>query len=306
MSEALIAPTYAEAAQMHRHFRLLFGHAAALEYLLDSTPAPTGAQLQDWLATPANRAAFEQLASSPAGAAALCANSAICTAMAGSATAMQCLFASEPAVHAMLVSRTAMAAIAANTATMQKLVNNTYMQGALAMNRAALSVVAEVPAAVSVLAEHATTMGKIAADFDGIRTLAASATAMAVIAASNTAMPILLANANARTALYDGTTAWDALAAAPVARAAMDAVAQEHSTTSITHVYPTGVAAGVKVAFLRQKASSVSYQSAAGTSADTYTTTSTAYIDRYVRVIGLTHRVANSQGNSMVRYLIVQ
>ena len=79
MADALIPPIYAEAAQLHRHFKLLFGSAAALDYLL-ATPAPTGAQLQAWLATAANRAAFEQLVSSPAGAAALCANGPACTA----------------------------------------------------------------------------------------------------------------------------------------------------------------------------------------------------------------------------------
>ena len=110
MSDALIAPTYSEIARLHRHFRLLNGSPEALEYLL-ATPGPTRAQLQTWLGTPANLTAFQQLISTPSGAAAMCASGTAMAAVAASSTAMAELLNSSVARGAIWASATALAAI---------------------------------------------------------------------------------------------------------------------------------------------------------------------------------------------------
>lgn len=305
MSEALIAPSYAEIAQMHRHFRMLYGNPLALDYLL-ATPAPTGAQLQAWLATPANLVAFQQLISAPNGAAALCASSTAMAAVAGSATAMQYMVGSSAALAAMLFSNTAMTAVAASNAAMLTMVQTVVSRTALASHKVALTVVAANAAAVSVVAEQTETMTAVAASVDGIRVLAASSTAMGVLAASANAMAIILASANARSAVYDSTTAWDAITAAPVGRAALSTASTVHNVAAVDHTYPTGVAAGVRVAFVQQKTSASAYMSYAGANADTYSTNSMAFVDRYFRVTGLTHRSASASGTSSVRYVVMQ
>lgn len=305
MSQALMAPTYAEIAQMHRHFKMLYGNPLALDYLL-ATPAPTGAQLQAWLATPANLVAFQQLITAPNGAAAVCASSTAMAAVASSTTAMQYMLGSSAALNALLFSNTAMTAVAASNAAMTAVVQTAVARNSLSGNRVALAVVAANPAATSVMAEHADTMTVVAASVDGIRVLAASATAMGVIAASANAMAIILASANARMAMYDTTVAWDAIAAAPVARTALSNVAALHATSLAAYTYPPGVAAGVRTVLVQQKTSTAGYPSIAGASADTYLTTSLAYIDRYVRVTGLTHRIDYSGASTTVRYVVMQ
>ncbi|BEP96261.1 hypothetical protein GmRootA79_46450 [Acidovorax sp. A79] len=305
MSEALIAPTYAEVAQMHRHFKLLYGNPLALDYLL-ATPSPTGAQLQAWLATPANLVAFQQLVTAPNGAAAVCASGGAMAAVAGSTTAMQYILGSSAGLNAMLFSNTAMGAVAPSNAAMTAIIQSAAARNSLSVNRLALAVVAENAGAVSLMAEHADTMAAVAASVDGIRALAASATAMNVIAASANAMAAILASATARAAVYDSTVAWNAIAAAPAARAALSNVAVQHNTSASTHTYPTGVAAGVRVAFIQQRTTSSGYPSFAGASADTYATASVTFIDRYVRVTGLTHRIENVSFGTYVRYVVMQ
>ena len=217
MSDLLIAPAYAEIAALKRHFQLLNGSPEALQYLLASTPTPTGAQLQAWLATPANLTAFQQLVSSPAGAAAVAASSF------------------------------AMAAVAA------------------------------------------------------------SSTAMAAVIASSTAMNAVLNSATALVAVYDSNTAWNAVVVSATAKAALLARGTEHITSSSSHVYPPGSSAGVRVALLEQSRDGA-ITSYAGANADTYSTTSTSYIDRYVRVTGLTHRVSQigASNRSYIKYIIMQ
>ena len=216
MSDLLIAPAYAEIAALKRHFQLLNGSPEALQYLLASTPTPTGAELQTWLATPANLTAFQQLVSSPAGAAAVAASS------------------------------TAMAAVIA------------------------------------------------------------SSTAMAAVAASSTAMAAVLNSAEARKAVYDSDTAWNAFLANATAKAALLAGSVEHTTGSTSRDYPLGSGVGVRVAFIQQKTSSVSSTSWAGPNTGTYSTSSTTYIDRYVRVTRLTHYSNNTNGYSTIKYIIMQ
>ena len=218
MSDLLIAPAYAEIAALKRHFQLLNGSPEALQYLLASTPTPTGAQLETWLATPANLTAFQQLVSSPAGAAAV------------------------------VSSSFAMAAVAA------------------------------------------------------------SSTAMAAVMASSTAMNAVLNSTVARSAVYDRDTAWNAVVASATAKAALLASSTEHQTKSPSHVYPTGSDYAVRVVLLQQRRDGGGTTSYAGANADTYSTTSTNYIDRYVRVTGLTHRVSQSGASniSYIKYIIMQ
>ena len=234
MSDLLIAPAYAEIAALKRHFQLLNGSPEALQYLLASTPTPTGAELQTWLTTAANLTAFQQLVSSPAGAAAVAASS----------TAMSAVIASSTAMSAVAASSTAMSAVAA------------------------------------------------------------SSTAMAAVAASSTAMAAVVNSDVARKLVYDSNTAWNAIAKSATAKAALLASSVEYSTSSSSHVYPPGSGAGVRGALLQQRRET-NGASFAGTSADTYSTTSATYIDRYVRVTGLTHRNSSSY-TSYVKYIIMQ
>ena len=127
---------------------------------------------------------------------------------------------------------------------------------------------------------------------------------MAAVAANSNAMAALLANSTARQAVYDSNIAWNAIVASATAKQALNNAAVEHGTNATSHTYPTGSGAGVRVAFIQQKCNGVT--SYAGAGADTYSTTSTAYIDRYVRVTGLTHRISSPSYVSYVRYVIMQ
>lgn len=225
MSELLIAPAYAEIAALKRHFQLLNGSPEALQYLLVSTPTPTGAQLQTWLSTPANLTAFQQLISSPAGAAAVAASST--------------------AMSAVLTSSTAMAAVLA------------------------------------------------------------SYNAMSAVAASYNAMTAVLNSATARRAVYDSDIAWNVVVGSATAKAALLASSWTDTTQSTMHIYPSGSGNGVRAVLLQQRSSS-SGGSYVGANADTYLTNSTTYVDRYVRVTGLTHRSNSSGYSSYIKYIIMQ
>lgn len=97
MSDALIAPSYAEISALKKHFRLLNGSPEALEFLLN-TPGLTWTQLETWLQTPANLDAFQRLINSPLGAEILVnANTSIQQALVDSATARP-LYKSSPRV----------------------------------------------------------------------------------------------------------------------------------------------------------------------------------------------------------------
>lgn len=282
MSLGLDAIGYAETARMYAHFRLLFGDAQALKYLL-GTPGLTGAQLTAWLATPANLAAFQQLVAAPHGAAAVCASGTAMAAIAGSATAMQAMVDAGEAAHtAMAGSKTALTAIAGNAT--------------------ATSILAGSAAAFETLLEGA----------QGIRVLAGSGTAMGVLTANGALMNRMLAKSgDVRAVLYDGTTAWNAIAASTAAKAAMLAVSAEHKVISSAanpgHAYPPGCGPGVRAVLLTQWTSNNQYASYAGAGADTYVTVSSTPVDRYLRVTGLTHRSdTNSSWGSNIKYLVMQ
>jgi len=236
MSEALIAPTYGEAFEIRRHFKLLNGTTLALDYLLATVP-PTGAQLEAWLATDANLVAFQRLIATAAGASAICAGANAMAAVVGSATALANLRDSDTGRAALINSKTAMAAVMAS---------------------------ATAPAA-------------------------------------------LLVSAAFRAAIYDNEGAWTPFIAKASVRSALNDLAVEHISTVATHTYPTASGPGIRVVLVqRRTAVSGAPQSFAGAGFDTYVTTSTTYIDRYVRVTGLTHRASSSGITSAVRYVLMQ
>ena len=191
MSQALIAPAYAEITRAYRHFRLLNGSLEALEFVLD--PAVTGASLGTWLATPANHTAFLQLVAAP--------------------------------------------------------------QGFIA------------------------------------------------IAASSTAMAAVFAQPAARVAIYDSDTAWGAVVVSAAVKAYMLSLASTSSTAGESHVQVNATRRSV---LLQQKISNRVYSSFAGAMADTYATTSEAYIDRYVRVTGLSHRSSSVTTTSSITWLSME
>ena len=122
MSIALIAPTYAEITRAYRHFLLLNGSPVALEYLLSTSPAPTGPELQSWLSTPGNLAAFQQLISAPSGAAAMCASGTAMNAVAASSTALNAVVSSSTAMNAVIASSTALNAVVSSSTAMAAVV----------------------------------------------------------------------------------------------------------------------------------------------------------------------------------------
>ena len=151
-------------------------------------------------------------------------------------------------------------------------------------------------------------MTAVAASSTAMTAVAASSTAMSAVIASSTAMTAVIASstAMARRAVYDSDLAWNAVLASATAKTVLLASSWEYETNSSSHVYPPGSSAGVRVALLQQKTSSSTYSSRAGANADTYSTTSNTYIDRYVRVTGMTHRSSSSSGYSYIKYIIMQ
>ena len=234
MSEALIAPTYGESFELRRQFRQLYGNGLALDYLFAAV-APTGAQLEAWLATDANVVAYQRLIATAVGASAVCASAGALAAVVGSATALAYLRDSDTGRAAMLNSKTAMTAV----------------------------------------------LG------------------------SATACGALLTSSAFRGALYDNETPWALWVASANGRNAISAIAAEHTNATPTHVSPAGIGTGTRVMLVQQKVSGSTPTSYAGSNADTYTTTSLAYIDRYVRVMGLSHRSAGASSTSWIRYVIV-
>jgi len=235
MSEALIAPTYGEAFELRRQFRQLYGNGLALDYLF-ATVAPTGAQLQAWLATDANLTAYQRLIATAEGASAVCSSAAVMAAVVGSSTALAYLRDSNTGCAALLNAKTAMTAVTGSATAANSLVTSSAFRGAL----------------------------------------------------------------------YENETAWASWVASANGRAALSAIAEEHSVTTQTHAYPPGIGPGVRAIFVQQKTSgSSSPVSYAGASADTYTTASLAYVDRYLRLPGLSHRSSGVYATSWVRYVIV-
>lgn len=235
MADALSPITYSEVFELRRQFRLLYGNTLALDYLL-AAAAPTGAQLEAWLATDANLVAYQRLIATAVGASALCMNTGAVAAVVGSATALAYLRDSDTGRAAMLNSK---------------------------------------PAMVAVLA-------------------------------SATAPGVLLVSGTARAAIYDNETAWSLWAASANGRSALSAIAVEHSTNVAGFVYPAGLSGTTRAVLVQQKATGGGSVSYAGALADTYTTSSSVYIDRYARVTGLAHRATSTAVSSQIRFVLMQ
>ncbi len=176
----------------------------------------------------------------------------------------------------------------------------------LAANPTAMAALADSSTAMAAVAASSTAMAAVAASSTAMTAVIARSTAMTAVAASSTAMAAVLNFAAARTALYDSEIAWNAVVGSATAKAALLAISTEHSTNSTTHVYPTGSDVWVRTVLVQQRRNN--YTSYAGVNADTYGTSSFSYIDRYVRVTGLTHRISNSTSTSTsyIKYVIMQ
>lgn len=129
----------------------------------------------------------------------------------------------------------------------------------------------------------------------------------AVLAAGSAAISPMLAYSQMRLALYDNAPAFASLVATAEGKAALSAQAQlDHNTSATTHTYPPGVNATTRTVLISQKAASSSYTVYAGALADSYSTNSNIFVDRFARVTGLTHRTTNTSFISSVRYVVMQ
>ena len=129
----------------------------------------------------------------------------------------------------------------------------------------------------------------------------------AILGAGVAAVSTVLSNRTVRQAVYDSDTAFNTLVASVAGKSAINSLAVEQQSNSTAHVYPPGSAAGIRVVLVSQKSVNVSGYSYAGASADTYVVTgTTAVVERYVRVTGLTHRTGSGTHGSLIRYLVMQ
>lgn len=149
------------------------------------------------------------------------------------------------------------------------------------------------------MAASSTAMTAVAASATVMADVVDNATWLAEIGASNTALAALFASSAARVALYDHASALTTLTNITNVRTYLLAAYPNFTTdNSTSHV---SVNAG-RTLLLRQKAAggATSY---AGAGADTYTTTSTSAVDRFVKVSGLTQRTSSSSYHSAVQYV---
>lgn len=166
----------------------------------------------------------------------------------------------------------------------------------IALNSALTSSVGRV--ILPIIAANSTLLTTIAANASSMTAIAGSASAMAVIAESNTLLGIVFGSATPKTALYDVPAAQTVLFASANAKAYMVSIAATASTASSSNV---SVNTG-KTFFIQQRVTGGSATSYAGVSADTYTTASSTFVDRFVALTGLTHRQSGIR-NSEVTYI---
>lgn len=121
-------------------------------------------------------------------------------------------------------------------------------------------------------------------------------------------MAAVIASSTARIVMYDNDAFWAVVATSSVARSELLEVALEHSTASATHTHPSGVTGLTRVALLQQRISIGTRESHAGSGVDTYSTSSSAWLNRFARTQGLTHRVntTNNLPVSWVRYVVME
>lgn len=175
----------------------------------------------------------------------------------------------------------------------------------LIATNAGASAVCASSGAMAAIAGSATARERLYYSSTGRAAVVSSKTAMdAVLAAGAAAISPMLSFPEMRTAVYDNATAFASLVASAEGKSALSGLMLSHNTNSTTHVYPTGVNATTRTVLISQRAtSSMSY---AGAVADTYSTSSSAYVDRFVRVTGLTHRIGSSASTSGINYVVMQ
>lgn len=189
----------------------------------------------------------------------------------------------------MAASSTAMTAVAASSTAMTAVVASPMTIDTLLTSSTARPLLIASSAAMTAVAASATVMADVVDN----------ATWLAEIGASNTALAALFASSAVRVALYDHASALTTLTNITNVRTYLLAAYPNFTTTNSTsHV---SVNAG-RTLLLSQKASggATSY---AGAGADTYTTTSTGGVDRFVKVSGLTQRTSSSSYYSAVQYV---
>ena len=190
---------------------------------------------------------------------------------------------------------TAWLATPANLDAYQRLVGTHAGAGVVCASSAVMGAVAGSAVALEALRDCG----------PGRAALADSQTAMnAVLAAGADAIGRVFAIAAVRAAVYDSEVAWAAVVASPNGKAEIDRIAIENTLVGNVHRYPVGVSVSTRAVLVSQKAAQMT--SHAGALVDTYSTTSTTFIDRYVRVTGLTHRNASATYSSIIRYVVMQ
>ncbi|WP_343734504.1 hypothetical protein [Acidovorax sp.] len=210
----------------------------------------------------------------------------------GAGAALDYLFATVPPTGAQLE---AWLATDANLTAFQRTIST----------QVGASTVCAGGAAVAAVVGSATALAYMRDSDTGRAAMLNAKTAMTAVLGSATACGALLTSSAFRGALYDNETAWALWVASANGRNALSAIAAEHANATSTHVSPAGIGTGTRVMLVQQKATGTTQTSYAGSNADTYTTSSLAYIDRYVRVPGLTHRSAGASSTSWIRYVIV-
>lgn len=100
MSDILTAPIYTEILNLKNQISALViatGINPARQYLLNTSPAPTGTDFQTWLQTGDNLISFKQLIATPDGAAAVAGSLSACNAMLDSPLAKAAIYDNETA-----------------------------------------------------------------------------------------------------------------------------------------------------------------------------------------------------------------
>lgn len=167
----------------------------------------------------------------------------------------------------------------------------------------ALTAISTSPAAVSSIGRssvsasirdaifaNASTYSAMTASSTVMAAVAESALFMEKITESNTILASMFSLVVPKTAFYNSSIASSALFASTNAKAYMVAIATPNDTSSTTHA---SVNTG-KTFLIQQKTINASFTSHAGANADTYSTNSTTYVDRFVKLVGLTHRISGA------------
>ena len=140
---------------------------------------------------------------------------------------------------------------------------------------------------------------RLAASSTAMAAVAASSTAMAAIVASNTALAAVFASSTARVAIYDHATALATLTAIANVQTYLKTIDVQASTNNTTH---TAVNTG-RTLLVTQRVNSAAGTSYAGASGDSYSTASTVAVDRFVKVMNLTHRSSSVSYYSYANYI---